>query len=126
MSENIILTTGIYDLIKDHLRRRKVTKAQEDILTEELRGAKQVLRKDLPADVVAVNRKVKVVEKTTNEEFEVALVGPKVAKPKKNKYSILSDIGIATVGYKVGDIVKWPTESGEKQYEILEVEEYQA
>lgn len=83
MSTNVILTTGIYDLIKDHIRRRKVTLEQEQILTEELRTAEQVLRKDLPADVVTVDRKVKVKEITSNEEIEILLVGPKQAKLKK-------------------------------------------
>ena len=47
MSTNIILTTGTYDLIKDHIRRKKVNKEQEEILTNELKYAQQVLRKDL-------------------------------------------------------------------------------
>ena len=45
MTTNIILTTGLYDLIKDHLRRKKVTAEQENILTKELRHAEQILRR---------------------------------------------------------------------------------
>ena len=52
---NIILTTGTYDLIKDHLRRKRVSIQEEEILTNELRTAQQVLRRELPADVVCVN-----------------------------------------------------------------------
>ena len=48
MSQNIILTTGIYDAIKDHLRRKKVTKNEEVRLTSELRNAVQVRRRELP------------------------------------------------------------------------------
>ena len=51
MSANVILTTGIYDLIKDHVRRKKVTIEQEEILLAELKKASQVLRKDLPEDI---------------------------------------------------------------------------
>ncbi|WP_068599208.1 GreA/GreB family elongation factor [Vaginella massiliensis] len=122
MSSNVILTTGIYDLIKDHILRRKVTLEQEQILTEELRTAEQVLRKDLPADVVSVDRKVKVKEITSNEEIEILLVGPKQAKLKNNKHSVLGDVGLATVGHKVGEIIKWPTNQGVKEYEIVSVE----
>ena len=32
MSQNIILTTGTYDLIKDHIRRKKVTPQEEELL----------------------------------------------------------------------------------------------
>ena len=51
MSNHIIVTTGIYDAIKDTLRRKKVSIEEEKRLTEELRKAKQVLRRDLPADI---------------------------------------------------------------------------
>lgn len=123
MKKEIILTTGIYDLIKDHIRRRKVTKEQEDILTEELRFAKQILRRELPEDVVTVNKKLKYKIKNQDQEFEILLVGPKKAKPKKNKISILSEVGLATVGRKVGEIVTWPTQEGTLEYEILNVSE---
>ena len=43
-------------------------------------------------------------------------------KPRKNKYSILSDMALATVGYKVGDIINWPFKEGERKIEILKVE----
>ena len=46
MSETITLTTGIYDLIKDQIRRKRVSKEVEDLLTEELKTAKQVIRKE--------------------------------------------------------------------------------
>lgn len=47
------------------------------------------------------------------------------AKPKKNKHSILSDIALATVGYKVGDIINWPFRDGERKIEILKVENWE-
>ena len=76
MSENIVLTTGIYDLIKEHLRRRKTKR-------EARKAAKQHI--------------------------------------KKGKYSILSPIGLAMVGNKIGDVIEWPFEEGAKKLEILSV-----
>jgi regulator of nucleoside diphosphate kinase len=122
MEKNVILTTGIYDLIKDHIRRKKVTKEQEEILNTELKGAKQVLRKDLPENIVSVNRKIIVQDLTMNVQRELFLVGPNKAKLQSNKFSILGDIGLATVGHKVGDTVKWPARTGEKEYQILDVQ----
>ena len=122
MSENIILTTGIYDAIKEHLRRRKVSIEEEKRLQNELKGAQQVLRRDLPADVVTVDRKVTIKDHTNDHENEYIFVASTKAKPKKNKYSILSDIALAAVGYKAGDIIKWPFKDGERKIEILKVE----
>jgi len=122
MSENIILTTGVYDLIKDHVRRRKVTKIEEEILLNELKNASQVVRRELPENIVTIDRLVTIKKINTNETLTVSFVGPQKAKPNKNKLSILSDIGLAIVGYKVGDVVNWPSSNGEIKYEILKVE----
>ena len=121
MESNIILTTGVYDLIKDHIRRKKVTIEQEEILLNELKKATQVLRRNLPDDIVSVDRKIKFKDNTTEEEIEIMLVGPKAAKVNKNKYSVLSEVGLAIVGYKTGDTIKWPTPNGSKEFKILDV-----
>jgi regulator of nucleoside diphosphate kinase len=123
MSQNIILTTGIYDLIKDHLRRKKVTIEEEKLLTLELKKASQVLRRNLPEDIVSVNRKVTYKDHTNNEEKTVVFVGPEKTKTSKNRISILSDEGIAMVGYKVGKLIEWPSKKGDLKLEILKVEE---
>lgn len=125
MTEQITLTTGIYDAIKEQLRRKKVSAEEETRLAAELRGAKQVLRRDLPEDVVTVDRVVTVKDHTANEEQEYIFVASNKAKPKKNKHSILSDIALATVGYKVGDIINWPFRDGERKIEILKVENWE-
>lgn len=124
MSENIVLTTGVYDLIKDHLRRKRTTQQEEQILLDQLKAAKQVLRKDLPGDVVTVNCEVKVKDISTNEEQKYLFVQTDREKIKKGKYSILSPIGLAIVGNKVGDVINWPFEDGDKKLEILGVEHY--
>lgn len=125
MSNKIILTTGIYDAIKDHLRRKKVSINEEVRLASELRNAQQVRRRVLPEDVVTVNRKVTIKDHSQNKEEEYIFVGVAEARPKKNKHSILSDMALATVGYKVGDVIEWPFRDGERRIEILKVENWQ-
>ena len=122
MTTNIILTTGLYDLIKDHLRRKKVTAEQENILTKELRHAEQILRRDLADNIVTVGKKVTIKELNSNQEYQLNFVSPEKAKKKKNRHSILMDEGLATIGYKIGDVIEWPANDGTKKYEILNVE----
>ncbi|KAF2512815.1 GreA/GreB family elongation factor [Flavobacterium zhairuonense] len=122
MSQNIILTTGTYDLIKDHIRRKKVTVEEEELLLNQLKKASQVLRKDLPHDIVSINRRVTYKDHNKNEEKTILLVGPEKAKASKNKISVLSDEGIAMVGCKEGNIIDWPTKKGNLKLEILKVE----
>ena len=124
MSESIVLTTGIYDLIKEHLRRKGTTIEEEQILLQQLRNAKQVLRRELPEDVVTVNCEIKIKDVDTNEEENYLFVQTSRHKVKKGKYSILSPMALATVGNKVGDVINWPFKEGEKKIEILSVEHY--
>ncbi|HAO27642.1 MAG TPA: transcription elongation factor GreAB [Chryseobacterium indologenes] len=125
MSEQIIVTTGIYDAIKDTLRRKKVSIPEEKRLAEELRKAKQVLRRDLPKDVVTVERKVTLKDHTLDVEHEYIFVPSTREKLKKNKHTILSEIALAVVGYKVGDIIDWPFKDGNRTIEIMKVETWE-
>lgn len=126
MSTNIIVTTGVYDAIKEHLRRKQVTIKEENRLLSELKTAKQVLRKNLPEDIVTVNKTVTIKDHADNQEYEYNFVATNREKVKKNKHSILSDMALATVGYKVGDVIDWPFREGDRKIEILNVQPYLA
>lgn len=120
--KNIILTTGIYDLIKDHVRRKKVTSQEEEVLKMELKNAKQVVRRELPDNVVSVDTRVTVKDLDASQEEVYTFVAPERAKRKNSTESILSSMGLALVGYEDGDKVSWPVDGGTKNMEILKVE----
>ncbi len=119
---SIILSRGIFDLLKDHVKRKKLSKFNELKLENELKYASQVLSKDIPANVVTVNRQVRVIETQSGEEFVYKLVSDGVAKRKNGTLSILSPIGVAIMGYSVGAEVTWEMPTGVKTYRITEVE----
>ena len=91
-------------------------------MTKELRHAEQILRRDLADNIVTVGKKVTIKELNSNQEYQLNFVSPEKAKPKKNRHSILMDEGLATIGYKIGDVIEWPANDGTKKYEILNVE----
>jgi regulator of nucleoside diphosphate kinase len=122
MSQNIILTTGIYDLIKDHIKSKKVTPSEEEILKLQLKNAKQLTRKNLPDDIVDIDKRVTVKNLDSDLEETYVFVAPDKAKKRNKTESILTTIGLALVGWKEGDVINWPFEEGEKQLEILTVE----
>lgn len=119
--KNIILTTGLYDLIKDHIRRRKVTPEEEAVLTAQLKNSEQVMRKDLPEDVVTVDSRVTIKNHNTGEEKTYVFVGPDKARKKNNTESILSKIGLALVGCREGDTVNWVLDGAHSEVEVLNV-----
>ena len=122
IEQQIILTTGVYDLIKDQIRRKKVSKDEEEVLLKQLKKAKQVTRKNLPLDVVTVDAKVVIKNTLTEEEEVYTFVAPDRAKRRNNTLSILSPVGLALVGCKVGDVVTWTINEELKQMEIIQVE----
>ncbi|CAM3937069.1 MULTISPECIES: GreA/GreB family elongation factor [Flavobacterium] len=122
MSKSLILTTGIYDMIKDHVKRKKATPIQEATLLAQLKSAKQVTRKELPEDVVNIDTRATVKYLDTNEEEVFTFVAPDKAKRRNNTESIMSTMGLALVGYQAGDKLTWSFEEGEKEIELLKVE----
>ncbi len=117
-----MLTTGIYDLIKDHLKSKKATPKEEEVLKLQLKNAKQVTRKNLPLDVVTVDAKVTIKNLHTGQEEVYVFVAPSRAKRRNDTKSILSTIGLALVGCKVGDEVIWVVDESEKRMKIVNVE----
>jgi regulator of nucleoside diphosphate kinase len=122
MNQDIILTTGIYDLIKDLLRRKKVTPFVEDQLIVQLKRAKQIRRRELPDNVVTIDCKVTIKDLLTSEVQTFTFVAPSKAKRRNNTESIVGDVGLALVGNKTGDQIKWDFGTGEKNIEIVNVE----
>lgn len=125
MDQDIVLTTGIYDLIKDLLRRKKVTPFVEDQLIVQLKRAKQIRRKELPDNVVTIDCSVTIKDLSTNELQTFKFVAPSKAKRRNNTQSIVGEIGLALVGNKTGDQINWNFGTGEKNIEIVNVAKFQ-
>lgn len=94
---------------KDHLLR----------LREELARAVIVDPQDIPADVVTMNTHFQVRDMRTQDLLEYTLVFPQDADIDSGKLSVFAPIGIALLGYRVGDVLEWPVPGGKR---VLKVE----
>jgi regulator of nucleoside diphosphate kinase len=117
----IILSRGIFDLLRAHIRTRKLSKYNEAKLELELKHASQVLRSELPVNVVDIDCRVRVKEIITGQEHTYDLVAPGKARRKHKTVSILSPIGVAMLGYPQGAELQWEMPEGVKAYRIEEV-----
>lgn len=117
----IIITRGIYDLMKSFIHKKRLSPHNEAKLEEELKFAQQVVRREMPDNIVDINKKVKVKDLEAGEEFEYNLVNPQNARRKNNTLSILSPIGVALLGYAEGAELSWEMPEGVKSYKILSV-----
>ncbi|HOG06851.1 MAG: nucleoside diphosphate kinase regulator [Syntrophales bacterium] len=107
-------------LIQTHRSSSPKRKAQIDRLEKELDRAVIVDPKDIPADVVTMNTKLRLRDETSGEEMVLSLVFPADANLEKNRVSVLAPIGTALLGYRVGDIIEWEVPSGTKTFRITE------
>ncbi len=88
-------------------------------LQVELARATVVNAEELPRDVVTMRSRVLIM--LDDEEKEITLVYPNEANLSTGKISILSPVGTAIIGYRVGDVVNWLTPGGLKRIRIKKI-----
>lgn len=85
-------------------------------LSDEINNAIVVSSRQVPQDIITMNTRALLY--LDNEDLELTLVYPEEADFANNKISVLSPIGTAILGYKVGDTVEWEVPSGITQIHI--------
>jgi regulator of nucleoside diphosphate kinase len=109
LSEKIIITAYDYlrlrgwsnlDILKSDLDYFK------KILSDMLDDADIVSPWEIPPEVVTMNSKVHLKDYQTQEELILSLVFPPDADLKKNRLSILTPLGVALLGSKVGQQIE--------------------
>ncbi len=87
-------------------------------LANELQRARIVPPDQIPRHVVTMNSQVTLIDADTGKESSYTLVFPTDADSEDGKLSILSDLGVAILGYSVGDTVEWEYPEGVKRIRI--------
>lgn len=90
-------------------------------LDQELEKAKVVSPHDIPKDVITMNSIVRVRDLGSGEKKDYTLVFPSDARIEEGKISILSAIGTALIGYRVGDVIEWQVPSGLKRLKVEKI-----
>jgi regulator of nucleoside diphosphate kinase len=90
-------------------------------LAEELSRATVVDSREVAADVVTMNSKVRIRDMDTSEEKTLVLVFPGVADIARGAVSVLAPIGTALLGYAKGDVVEWSVPSGIRRFRIEDI-----
>jgi regulator of nucleoside diphosphate kinase len=92
-----------------------------DSLEAELSRAVLVAPTAVPANVVTMNSKVRLIDLETQEEMVYTLVFPNEADLTQGKISVLAPIGTAMLGYRVGDTFAWKVPDGIARLQVKEV-----
>jgi len=90
-------------------------------LEAELDRAEIVDPKHIPADVITMRSKVRLMDLVSGEANTYSLVFPTEADFSEGKISVLAPIGTAILGYKLGDTIEWPVPSGLRRIRVDEL-----
>jgi len=92
------------------------------LLDEELARATIVPDDALPQGAVALDSKVVFCDLQSGEQREVTLVVPSKADSEQGFISVLSPVGSALIGLRIGDVIDWPVPGGRvKRLRVLAV-----
>ncbi|GAK54450.1 RNA polymerase-binding protein Rnk [Candidatus Moduliflexus flocculans] len=109
--DSLINTSNLGKLDKQHLLELKT----------ELDRAEIVSPQEIPADVITMNSQVRLHDLDSGEEMVYTIVFPYEANIQQNKVSILAPVGVALIGYRLGDVVEWPMPGKVRRLEIKEI-----
>lgn len=99
----------------------KRIKIDLDLLERELYRGKLVDSADVPENVITMNSRVEISDADSGERMTYTLVFPSAANIAENKLSILAPLGMALLGYKRGDTIKWRVPSGIKKFRVEKI-----
>lgn len=99
----------------------KANQANLDLLEKELYRGVLVDPQDIPRDVITMNSKVSITDTDSGEKMTYTLVFPSAANIAENKLSVLAPLGMALLGYRKGDVIKWPVPSGVRKLKVDEI-----
>jgi regulator of nucleoside diphosphate kinase len=123
-SKKIFITKYDYsrlmNVIQKSISADKFDTNVKDLL-EEIKRAKKIDPHDIPPDFVTMNSIFELKNLGKPDFRQLKLVFPSDADMDDNKISVLGPVGTAVLGYRVGDVIKWKTPSGEKYFQISKI-----
>jgi len=99
------------------LERRECLNA----LKTELGRARVVEATEMPGDVITMNSTVQLRDLDSHQVATYTLVYPDLAEMSETCVSILDPLGMALIGYRIGDVIRWQAPSGPKRLKVEEI-----
>lgn len=120
MMENHIIVTNV-DLDRLRPLLEHTSTAAADLLDSELVSATVVDQFHVPDDVVTMNSEVVYEDLETSTRRTVRIVYPTDADAGRGWVSVLSPIGSALLGLRVGQEAEWHVPAGIKHVRVIEL-----
>ena len=123
---DVCVTRHDYDRLLNllHLRVNSTSSENEPFykgMRKRLLKAKKVDSREISPDCITLNSKFRLRDIGAPGSMVVTLVFPDEADRAKGRLSVLSPDGLAALGSRVGDVIRWKGPGGEKFYQIQEI-----
>lgn len=92
-----------------------------DKLSSGLRNARLLPQDEIRKNIVTMNSRVKLRDVISGREADITVTYPDEADPGNRRVSVLSEIGVALLGKKEGDVVSWNVPRGVGRFQIVAV-----
>ena len=109
---------GIIKFSRDFGEKEEITIRT---LENELNNAETVKHKNTPPDVITMNSEVVYKDMSTRRKKSLTLVFPNHVDIDVNKISVLSPIGGALLGRRVGEIIKLQVPAGMRRLKVEKI-----
>lgn len=119
--ENIYITKNDHKKLTDLIIEKRIQTDDIRELSKELERAIVIEPEKIPNDVITMNSLVVFSDIDSGSELKYQLVFPNDADIIQNKISVLSPIGCALLGYKIGDVISIKTPKSEKKYKVEKI-----
>jgi len=122
--KDILITQADFDRLRglvESPRYRATHFALLMILKEELDRGRVVAADEVPNGVVTMHSRVRVRDLKADESESYTLVYPDEADINDGKLSVLAPLGIALLGTKVGQLIKFDAPAGHRQLKVEEI-----
>ena len=87
-------------------------------LVVEIQRASVVPAAEIPAEVITMNSRARLLDLDQGATLEYTLVYPQDADFAEGKISVLAPIGAAMLGYRVGDEIDWIVPAGLRRLRV--------
>lgn len=102
-------------------RKLAVLEPGTRMLQEKLAHVVISVRSDLPPDVITMYTRAELADVETGERLNLMLVFPIDADVEQGRVSVFDPLGVAMLGRRIGDQIRWDVPYGVRRFEIKAV-----
>jgi len=117
----IYITKSDHKKLVDLINKKWPIDENDKELLSELDRAIIIEPQAVPGDTITMNSLVVFSDIESREELEYWLVFPRDADLRQRKISVLSPIGCALLGYRIGDLIDVKTPKGARKLKVEKI-----